>query len=88
MTFLQNEYSAGDRAQEELAKVPIKPGQRYRHYKGGEYEVIALALQEDTLEPLIVYLSLAKKTVWARTLKNWNEEVTVDGKKVKRFVKK
>lgn len=88
MTSSQSEYKAGDRAQAELAALPIRQGQRYLHYKGGEYEVIALAIQEDTLDPLVVYRSLAKNTIWVRTLKNWNEEVEVDGKKVKRFAKK
>lgn len=88
MTSSQSEYKAGDAAQAELAALPIQPGELYRHYKGGEYEVITLAIQENTLEPLVVYRSLAKNTVWVRTLKNWNEEVEVGGKKVKRFAKK
>jgi hypothetical protein len=29
------------------------PG-RYRHYKGGEYEVLGLALQEDTVDKTVV----------------------------------
>lgn len=74
-----------DMAQEKLQTVDIKVGDRFRHYKGGKYEVVAVALREDTLEPLVVYKNLEKGTIWARTLKNWNEEVEIAGKRVKRF---
>jgi hypothetical protein len=78
---------AKDRAQAILNHSSLKPGGRFRHYKGGEYEIVALALKEDTLEPLVIYKSLEHGTIWARTLKNWNESVEVDGKKMKRFRK-
>ncbi len=77
-----------DKAQAKLRQVQVKVGQRYRHYKdphGAEYEIVALAIQEDTLEPLVIYYSQKKRTIWARTLKNWNESVVINGKRVKRF---
>ena len=77
-----------DRAQEELSKLPIKPGEKFRHYKGdqyGEYEIVTLAIKEDTLEPLVIYRSLTHGTTWARTYQNWSEEVEVEGQRVKRF---
>lgn len=76
---------AKDRAQEELRAAAPTPGSRYRHYKGGEYEVVSCAIKEDTLELLVIYKSLAKGTLWARTLVDWNAEITVDGRRVKRF---
>lgn len=73
-------------AQKELNNLPVKIGQWYRHYKGGEYEVVVLALKEDTLEPLVIYRSPQhKNTVWARTYSDWNSEVEWEGKTVKRF---
>lgn len=78
---------AKDAAQEELAGAGIFPGDRYRHYKGGEYEIVAGAIQEDTLAPVVVYRSIQHGTVWVRTLNNWNEEVEVNGTRVKRFQK-
>jgi hypothetical protein len=74
-----------DTAQAALAELTIKPGDRYWHYKGGEYEVVALAVKEDTLEPLVIYRSLEKGYVWARTVKDWSEEVEMRGKRVRRF---
>lgn len=53
-------------------------GRRYVHYKGGKYEVRALSLKEDTLEPLVTYRSLAYGYEWTRRLENFLEEV--DGK--------
>ena len=35
--------------------LPPTPTGRYRHYKGGEYEVIGVARHSETQEPLVVY---------------------------------
>lgn len=78
---------AKDEAQEKLASIPFKPGDRFTHYKGGEYEIVAVALAEDTLTPLVIYRSLEKGTIWARTFSNWSEEVEFEGRRVKRFEK-
>jgi hypothetical protein len=67
-----------DRAQAELVKCGIEPCRIYRHYKGGLYIVIALAIDEDTLEPCVVYGSNAKGTAWVRTLANWTETVVIN----------
>ncbi|HSX25001.1 MAG TPA: DUF1653 domain-containing protein [Candidatus Andersenbacteria bacterium] len=85
----QSADSKKDRAQAELEQLPVKIGQVYTHYKGGEYTVIALALKEDTLEPLVIYTSPQhNNTVWARGYDDWNAEVEWEGKKMTRFTKK
>jgi len=33
----------------------ILPGKRYRHFKGMEYEVFAIAYHSETNEPMVVY---------------------------------
>lgn len=38
----------------------------YRHFKGGDYEFIALAHVEATLEPVVVYRSLTNGEVFTR----------------------
>lgn len=35
----------------------IKVG-RYKHFKGGEYEVVAIAHHSETLEDMVVYRAL------------------------------
>lgn len=44
----------------------IKLG-KYRHFKGGEYEVIALAKHSETQEEMVVYRALyGEQQVWVR----------------------
>ncbi|MEX0877968.1 MAG: DUF1653 domain-containing protein [Candidatus Spechtbacterales bacterium] len=63
----------------------IKLG-KYRHYKGGEYEVVGTARHSETLEELVVYRALYDEGgLWARPLEMFTEEVELDGKKIKRF---
>ena len=63
----------------------IKLG-KYRHFKGMEYEVIALAKHSETQEELVVYRALyGEKQVWVRPASMWNETVERDGKSYKRF---
>ena len=58
----------------------------YRHYKGNEYELLDVALHSETLEERIVYRALyGEQKVWVRPAYMWEEEVEVDGKKVRRF---
>ncbi len=70
-----------------LWSAEYSPGERWRHYKGGRYEIVTLAIKEDTLEPMIVYRSLDHGSVWIRTIGNFAEEVTTPNGKVRRFEK-
>lgn len=64
----------------------FKPG-RYRHFKGGEYELLYLAKHSETREELVVYRALyGEQGIWVRPKKMWNEMVERDGGRVKRFV--
>lgn len=66
-------------------EVHIKPG-KYRHYKGGEYRVIALATHSESLEPMVVYQALyGARGLWVRPANMWNELVEVNGVKQTRF---
>lgn len=63
------------------------PG-RYRHYKGGEYEVLGVARHSETGESLVVYRPLyGERALWVRPLAMFTESVTVDGKRVARFAR-
>ena len=60
----------------------------YRHFKGGRYEVIALAKHSETEEVMVVYKALyGEGQVWVRPLKMWEESVSYQGKSVPRFCK-
>ncbi len=63
----------------------IRPG-RYRHFKGGEYEVLYLARHSETEEPMVVYRALyGERGVWVRPASMWNDTVERDGRTCKRF---
>ena len=62
----------------------IKIG-KYRHFKGGVYEVIGVAKHSETLEETVVYRSVANGGLWVRPAAMWEEEVEYNGKKVRRF---
>ncbi|HEV7837238.1 MAG TPA: DUF1653 domain-containing protein [Gemmatimonadaceae bacterium] len=62
-----------------------KPG-RYRHCKGGEYELVGVARHSETLEPLVVYRPLCNPTgLWVRPYAMFFEQVEVDGRLQPRF---
>ena len=64
------------------------PSGRYRHFKGNEYEVIAIARHSETEEPMVVYRTLyGEGGIWVRPANMWNETVERDGKTYKRFVR-
>ena len=64
---------------------PVAPG-RYRHFKGGEYEVLAVATHSETLEAMVVYRPLYNDAGWwVRPLAMFVETVTHAGKTVPRF---
>ena len=63
----------------------IKAG-RYRHFKGNEYEVLAVARHSETDEKMVVYKALyGDGEIWVRPLSMWEEIITRDGKSFKRF---
>ena len=53
-----------DADEPELPALPLTRLGRYRHYKGGEYEVIGVARHSETHEPLVVYRPLCGATGW------------------------
>ena len=63
----------------------IKLG-KYRHFKGNEYEVIAIAKHSETTEDYVVYKALyGDGGMWVRPASMWNETVERDGVTYKRF---
>lgn len=63
----------------------IKPG-RYRHFKGGEYEVIGIVRHSETDEELVLYKALyGDKEMWVRPVSMFLESVEVEGESKPRF---
>lgn len=59
---------------------------KYRHFKGNLYEVIAVALNSETLEEMVVYKALyGEEKLWVRPKAMFEEYVEKDGIKIKRF---
>jgi len=73
---------------DDLPPLPTLPLGRYRHYKGGEYEVIGVARHSETLAPLVVYRPLYNQSgLWVRPFPMFVETITHDGRLQPRFAR-
>lgn len=57
---------------------------RYRHYKGGLYDLVCEATLEADLTPMIVYRA-ADGSIWIRPKDVFFQIIEVDGQMVSRF---
>lgn len=71
----------------ETDQYPVLEKGLYRHYKGGEYEVIDLARHSETEEWMVVYRPLyGAGGLWVRPLGMFSEQVErADGSRCPRF---
>ena len=70
----------------DLPPLPSIPLGRYRHYKGGEYEVLGAARHSETLEPLVVYRPLYNASgLWVRPHAMFFEDIEFEGQRRPRF---
>jgi hypothetical protein len=61
---------------------------KYRHFKGGEYEVLGIGKHSETQEEFVVYKILyGEGGLWVRPKEMFLDKKEVDGKKVQRFTK-
>lgn len=59
---------------------------KYRHFKGGLYEVLCTAKHSETGEEMVVYRALyGEGAVWVRPASMWDEQITRDGETFARF---
>ena len=59
---------------------------KYRHFKGGEYELLGIATHSETLEPMVVYRALyGQGGLWVRPAAMWSEIVEKEGYHGPRF---
>jgi hypothetical protein len=65
----------------------VTPG-RYRHFNGGEYEVVLVAEDVETEEPVVVYQALyGERGHWVRSLADFTSTVSRDGYEGPRFAR-
>lgn len=70
----------------DLSPLPSIALGRYRHFKGGEYEVLGVVRSSETLEPLVLYRPLyGAGELWVRPYPMFVEPVQVDGVSRPRF---
>jgi hypothetical protein len=70
----------------DLPPLPTPTLGLYRHYKGGEYEVLGVVRHSETLEPLVLYRPLYNQTgLWVRPYVMFFEWVDLDGQQQPRF---
>ncbi len=68
-----------------MSESELKTG-RYRHYKGGEYQVLGVARHSETEEQLVVYRPLyGERGLWVRPLAMFTETIERDGRVLPRF---
>jgi hypothetical protein len=67
--------------------IETPPG-KYRHYKGGLYDVVGTVRHSETLESMTLYRALyGQMGLWVRPAAMFNGELLVDGVQSKRFTK-
>lgn len=65
----------------------IEPG-RYRHYKGGEYEVVGVVRHSESLDPMVLYRPLYDQSgMWVRPFAMFLETIEHGGKRQQRFTR-
>ncbi len=70
----------------DLPPLPETPTGRFRHYKGGEYEVIGVGRHSETLEPMVIYRPLYNDSgLWLRPHAMFFGMLEVDGVPTRRF---
>lgn len=63
----------------------LKSG-KYKHFKGGEYEVIGVARHSEGEEDMVVYRpQYGERGLWVRPLSMFEETVIHEGEAIPRF---
>jgi len=70
----------------DLTPLPSIALGRYRHYKGGEYEVLGVVRHSESLEPMVLYRPLYNASgLWVRPYAMFLETVEWEGRRRLRF---
>ncbi|MDX5515800.1 hypothetical protein HMPREF3113_18095 [Stenotrophomonas sp. HMSC10F06] len=70
----------------DLSPLPTLPLGHYRHFKGGNYEVIGVVRHSETLAPMVLYRPLDSEVgLWVRPYEMFVARVEVEGQWRARF---
>ncbi|MEN1996422.1 MULTISPECIES: DUF1653 domain-containing protein [Stenotrophomonas] len=70
----------------DLSPLPTLPLGHYRHFKGGNYEVIGVVRHSETLAPMVLYRPLDSDVgLWVRPYEMFVARVEVEGQWRARF---
>ena len=73
---------------EHLPPLIETPPGRYRHYKGGLYDVVGTVRHSESLEPMTLYRALyGEGGLWVRPAAMFNEKVVMNGVLQPRFAR-
>lgn len=73
---------------QDLSPLPTLTAGRYRHHKGGQYEVLGVTRHSETLEPMVLYRPLhGDSGLWVRPFTMFVETVQHDGQLQPRFAR-
>ncbi len=71
---------------DELPALPPVVTGRYRHHKGGEYDVLGVVRHSETLEPMVLYRPRDRGAgLWVRPYAMFFGTVSVGGREQPRF---
>ena len=64
------------------------PKGKYRHFKGNEYEIVCIARDCESTQPLVVYKALyGDGMIWVRPAEYWYDQITRNGQTYTRFTR-
>lgn len=70
----------------DLSPLPTLPLGHYRHFKGGNYEVLGVVRHSETLAPMVLYRPLDSDVgLWVRPYEMFIARVEVEGQWRARF---
>ena len=72
----------------DLPPLPDLPAGKFRHYKGREYEVLAVVRHSESLEPMVLYRACyGEHGLWVRPHAMFVESITIAGVPTPRFTR-
>ena len=72
----------------DLPALPVLQPGRYRHFKGGLYEVVDVVRSSETLQPMVLYRALyGEGGLWGRPYAMFVEQVDLAGGSQPRFAR-